>query len=145
MQAYPHHYAVSAEAERESAITLSGTDLPDLSSGPPPEFDGPGGIWSPETLFVAAIADCFILTFRAIARASNLPWIALRCEAEGTLDRIERVTQFTEIRIHAHLQVPTGVDIAKAQRLMEKSENGCLITNSIKSARHLEATIEIVG
>ena len=48
--------------------------LPDLETAPPPEFDGPGGLWSPENLLCAAVADCFILTFRAIASFSRLSW-----------------------------------------------------------------------
>jgi organic hydroperoxide reductase OsmC/OhrA len=31
------------------------------------QLGGPGGQWSPETLLVAAAAECFILTFRAVA------------------------------------------------------------------------------
>lgn len=143
MHPYPHHYFATASAEIEGKIALRGDDLPELPSMGPPEFGGPGGYWSPETLFVAAVADCFILTFRAIARNSKLHWEALRCEAEGILDRVENVTQFTEIQLRATLRVPAGVDEAKAMRLLEKAERGCLITNSLKPPCHLQATIEI--
>ena len=40
------------------------------------EFGGPGDLWSPETMLAGAVAGCFILTFRAAARASSasIPW-----------------------------------------------------------------------
>ena len=47
-----------------------------------------------------------MLGFRAIAQASKLEWVSLRCEVEGTLDRVERVTQFTAFSVRASLQVP---------------------------------------
>ena len=39
------------------------------------------------TLLIAAVADCFILTFRAVARASRFEWISLGCTVDGVLDR----------------------------------------------------------
>jgi hypothetical protein len=38
-----------------------------LQSAAPAEFDGPGNRWSPETLLVGAVPDCFILTLSAEA------------------------------------------------------------------------------
>jgi len=73
----------------------------------PPER-GPGDRWSPETLLVGALADCFILTFRAVANASSLPWIRLRCEAEGVLDRVERMTRFTAVTLVPQLESEPG-------------------------------------
>ena len=83
---------------------------------------------------MGAVADCFILTFRAIARASKLEWTNLECSAEGVLDRVERVTRFTEFTVRAKLTVPAGTDIDKAQRLLEKSEEVCLVTRSMTAA-----------
>ena len=143
MQAFPHHYSVSASAHRIGDVAVEGEDLPAIQSAPPVAFGGPGDRWSPETLLVAAVADCFVLTFRAIAEASHLPWISLTCEAEGTLDRIERVTQFTEVKIRARLQLPAGADEEQAQRLLTKAEQNCLVTNSLKATAHLDAVVDV--
>ena len=95
MQAFPHRYSVAAAVKVEGDVTLDGERLPSLHSAPPTEFDGPGDRWSPETLLVAAVADCFVLTFRPIAHLSKLAWISLTCDVTGTVDRVERGTQFT--------------------------------------------------
>jgi organic hydroperoxide reductase OsmC/OhrA len=145
MQDFPHRYSASARADAEGDVAVESARLPSLVSAPPAEFGGPGDRWSPETLLVAAVADCFILTFRAIARASKLDWVSLQCEVEGILDRVERVTQFTEFRVHATLRVPPGTDEARAQRLLERSEQGCLVTNSLKAKSHLSTAIETGG
>jgi organic hydroperoxide reductase OsmC/OhrA len=143
MQDLPHNYVVTASAQAESHVALSSNGLPDLVTGPPAEFGGPGDIWSPETLFIGSVSDCFILTFRAISRASKLPWSSLECVANGTLERIERSTKFTTIHIRAKLQVPAGTDPDKARRLLKKSEANCLITQSMSATVHLETEVVI--
>lgn len=142
MQELPHQYLVSADAESAGNVILSSNGVDDLKSAPPAEFGGPGDQWSPESLLVAAVADCFILSFRAIARASHLDWDSLSCSVNGTLDRIDRVTQFTAFQVSATLHVPAGTDAEKAQRLLEKAEHVCLITNSLKAESHLETTVQ---
>ncbi len=141
MEPFPHHYQVSASARSDSNVTLRGEDLPELVSAPPRQFDGPGNYWSPEELLLAALADCFILTFRAIASASRFEWLDLECVVEGQLDRVERVTRFTGYNILATLTVPADVDRQKAVKLMEKAEHGCLVSNSVKAERHLVTTV----
>ena len=143
MQTPPHYYAAVAAAGAGGDVALT-TDGPSpLLSSSPPQFDGPGDVWSPETLLVAAVGDCLILTFRAVARASKLPWTALRCEVAGTLDRVGHATQFTDFEVHAHLEVPAGTDPQLARRALEKAEHGCLISNSLKAGVHLIPEIEV--
>jgi organic hydroperoxide reductase OsmC/OhrA len=144
MQEYPHYHSADAAAVIDADnVILTSAGIPALSSAAPVQFGGPGDHWSPETLIVAAIADCFVLTFRAVARASTLPWTALRCTVTGTLDRIERVTQFTSFELHAELCVPEGTDATQARRVAEKAERACLIANSLKAPVHLH--LEVVN
>ena len=143
MQAYPHRYEVHAAAETEGSVLVRSEGLPTLTTAPPPQFGGAGGQWSPETLLVAAAADCFILTFRAIAKLSKLRWIALTCEAAGTVDRVDRVTQFTAFSVRASLQVPEGTNEEQAKRLLARAEQTCLITNSLKASCQLETDVRV--
>jgi organic hydroperoxide reductase OsmC/OhrA len=117
--------------------------LPTLRSASPISFDGPGDRWSPETFLVAAIGDCLILTFRAVARASGLAWTSLECDVTGTLDRIERTTRFVGFEVRARLRVPPGTDPDRARQVLEKAERSCLISNSLSGAIHLIPTIEV--
>jgi organic hydroperoxide reductase OsmC/OhrA len=141
MQAYPHHYNARASAGADGDVALASEGLPGLSSAPPPEYGGPGGHWSPETLFVAAIADCFVLSFRAIAHASNVSWDAIECRAEGVLERVERTVKFTAVALHAELTLPADGDERRAHRLLEKAEESCLVTNSLNVKPTLTITI----
>ena len=144
MQDLPHHYRVAAAAADTGNVELSSEGVATIPSAPPAEFGGPGDQWSPESLLVAAVADCFVLTFRAIARASKLDWTSLSCDVVGNLDRVERVTQFTGFDVTAELVVPAGTDEAKAQRMLQKAEDVCLITNSLIADSHLDATVRLL-
>ena len=144
MESYPHCYSVDALARPDGNVVISAAGIPPLQTAPPAQFDGPGDLWSPETLLVAAAADCFVLTFRAIARASHLSWASLRCDAEGRLERTDGVTRFTQLALNAHLAVPAATDPEKARRLLEKTERACLITNSLAFAPILTCDVESV-
>ena len=141
MHDLPHRYTVSASSSVDGEVAISSDGLADVGSMPPPEFGGPGGYWSPETLLVAAVADCFVLSFRAIARVSRLEWQSLDCKVEGKLDRVDRVMRFTRFDVTAALTVPGDVDVAKAKRLLKKAEQACLITNSLIAESRLSATV----
>lgn len=145
MQEFPHHYSVSAAAVTQGDIELRAAHVPNLHTASPAEFDGPGDRWSPETLFVGALGDCFAITFRGVARASKLPWTSLRCDVTGTLERIDRFTQFTAFELHAHLDVPAGTNVEHAHRVLEKAERSCLITNSLKGAVRLVTDIDVAA
>jgi len=138
MHPYPHLYRAGATGSAVGAVAVSSPQLPDLETAPPPEFDGPGGAWSPETLLCAAVADCFILTFRAVSRAARFEWIKLDCRVEGTLERIEGTARFTKYVTYATLTVAEGADLAKARSLLERAERSCLISNSLSGTRTLE-------
>ena len=141
MRYFPHHYKVAATAGPDGDVSLSGDGLDAIPSAPPAEFGGPGDKWSPETLLVAAVADCFILNFRAIAGASKLSWISLKCEGEGTLERKEGATKFTEFVVRATLSVPQDMKEERAHRLLEKVKESCLIANSLSGTIHLDAVV----
>jgi uncharacterized OsmC-like protein len=65
----------------------------------------------------------------------------LRCEVEGTLNHIDRVTSFTGIHLHAHLRLGRGASEEDARRLLTKAKEQCLITNSLKAASTLDLEI----
>ena len=141
MQPFPHHYSACALADSQADVTVKSSGLQPLRSAAPAEFDGPGDRWSPETLIVGAIADCYILTFRSLARAARLPFLSLSCKVDGTLDRIDHAAQFTAFTVRARLEVAAGTDEEQARRLLHKAEQSCLISNSLKAAPRLEIDV----
>jgi len=141
MRDLPHHYRATAHGGSEPDVLLESPGVSTLRSDTPSEFGGPGDRWSPETLLVAAVADCFVLTFRAVASASKLPWTTVTCEVEGTLDRVDRAIQFTHLAIDARLTITDPADEERARRALVKAESNCLITNSLKATVDFRAEV----
>ena len=135
----------SASAGSSDDVELTSPNLDAITSAPPAEFGGPGNLWSPETLLAAAVADCFVLSFRAIARASKLDWQSVSCDVTATLDRVDGVTRFTTIEERVVLEVPSGTDVDKAERLLEKAEKACLITNSLTAKTTLATEVKVAS
>jgi organic hydroperoxide reductase OsmC/OhrA len=143
MQDYPHHYVASATANATGHVRVSSPGLEHIESAGPAEFGGPGDRWSPETLLVASVADCYILSFRAVARAAKLDWDDLECRVVGDLNRIDHVTRFTHFDIRVTLDVPEGTDEARARKMLQKAEDTCLVTNSMTAEITFAADVRI--
>jgi organic hydroperoxide reductase OsmC/OhrA len=141
MHPLPHRYHVQARADAEGPVRIDTAGAPTLQTAPPPEFDGPGGCWSPETLLAAAVADCYTLAFRAVARASRLAWTAIDVSVEAVLDRADGVTRFTRIVVAPRLCVDEGVSERLAITVLEKAARSCLVTNSLLAESVLQPEV----
>jgi peroxiredoxin-like protein len=141
MKPFPHRYQTRLAGGPTGRGIVSSSGLPTLETAAPVEFDGPGDAWSPEHLFLAAIQTCFLLTFRAVARASNLEYQTLDVDAIGIVDREARTTKFTEVVLTPRLTVPVGTDRDHAMRVLTKAERACLISASVSTPIRLEAQV----
>jgi peroxiredoxin-like protein len=142
MKPLPHHYDVQLTGGPAGYAVVSSIGLPELRTAPPLDYDGPGDAWSPEHLLLAAVETCFLFTLRAVARASKLEFQALELDAQGTVDRQDGVTRFTEIVLRPRLTVAPGADRARAAAVLEKSEKACLVSASLSTPIRLAPEIK---
>lgn len=142
MHPLPHHYRARASGGPAGTVAVTESKLA-LETNAPPEFGGPQGLWSPETLLVAAIADCYVLTFRAVARASRLEWEELEVAVEGTLDRVDGVTRFIKFVARPQLALKDAEREPLARMVLDKAKRACLITNSLAAEFELVPDIAV--
>jgi peroxiredoxin-like protein len=141
-----HTYATSLRwtSQRQGALAAPG--LPGLTVATPPPFPGgQPGIWSPEHLFVAAAEACLMTTFLAIAENSKLDFVSYASEAEGTVARTDQGYLVTEIRIRPRVVVRAEGSRERAQRIVEKAEQHCLISKSMKTRVAIEPDVTVGG
>lgn len=143
MQPLPHIYKVTSITHAEDNVLLYSNATESLKVAPPPEFGGQDDLWSPETCLVGAVASCYALSFRAVARRASLKWNKLDCEVGGTLAKTDGTTRFTEIEIIAHLELSAGGDMGMAESLLMRAERLCLITNSLMAEVILVADVQL--
>lgn len=141
MKALPHTYSVSVTGHPDTNLTASANGLPDIQVAPPSQFDGPGDQWSPEDLLMAAVANCFVLSFKAIAKASKVEWLSINCESKGVLEKVDRKICFTRVVTRATLSVVPGQKVEAVERALKKAEEACFITNSMTADAELEYQI----
>ncbi len=109
----------------------------------PPEFGGEPGLWTPEHLLLAAVATCYVATFRAVAEASKLEFHGMEVAVEGVVEKQEGGFRVTKIVLRPVLTITREGDRERASRLLEKAERVCLIGRSLSSAIVLEGSIVV--
>jgi peroxiredoxin-like protein len=131
----PHYFNVNLSWFTDRKGEISSPELNDTIevATPPPFPKGMEGIWSPEHLLAAAVNSCFMTTFLAVAENSKLEFVSFDCNAKGKLEQIEGKYLMTEVLLEPTLVITKEADKDRAERILQKSEAACLISNSIKS------------
>ena len=146
----PHYYNVDISWSQDRKGILCSPELNKeanhcIEVATPPEFPkGIPGIWSPEHLFTASVSSCLMTTFLAIAENSKLNFSNFSCKSRGKLEKIDGKMMMTEIVLEPTVTIYDEKDRERAERIIIKSEEACLISNSIKSKITLAPTV-IVG
>lgn len=128
---FSYNAEVAWDGARSGDLRTPG--LPGLKVAAPPEFNGPGGAWSPEALYVGAVASCFMMTFLAYAERGAIELAFADVSAEGKLERAGGGYRFTEVTLKPTVVVRRPEDVERAERLLKKVEAACFIAASIKS------------
>lgn len=139
-----HYYNVNLNWTSDRKGEMISPELNDtIEVATPPQFPkGIEGIWSPEHLLTASVVSCFMTTFLSISENSKLEFISFTCPAKGKLEQIEGRFLMTEIILEPTLVIAKESDKERAERILQKSEMACLISNSIKSKVTLNPKIK---
>jgi peroxiredoxin-like protein len=135
----PHLYQVDINWNKDRKGVMCSPELNKDSNScievaTPPEFPkGIPGIWSPEHLFTASVSSCLMTTFLAIAENSKLDFQNFSCKSKGKLEQVDGRFLMTEIILEPTVTISNEKERERAERVLQKSEKACLISNSIKS------------
>ena len=141
MTPLPHRYTTSLSGHPAGFGRISASGLPTLDVAQPPEFGGPGNAWTPEHLLLAAVEGCYLFTLRAYARASQIQFRELNLVADGTVNREEGVTKFTEIVLRPRLVVGDDVQVERVTKLLQRVERACLVSASLSTPIRVDPEI----
>ncbi|HOZ80332.1 MAG TPA: OsmC family protein [Ferruginibacter sp.] len=145
----PFYYNVNVDWNIDRKGTMCSPELNKeggncIEVATPPDFPkGMPGIWSPEHLFTAAINSCLMTTFLAIAENSALAFENFSCNATGKLEKVEGKYMMSEVILEPHVVISNEKDREKAERVLQKSEAACLISNSVKSRVTMKTLISV--
>ena len=106
----------------------------------PPEFDGPGGAFSPEDFFAQAITNCFVATFQVMAEKSRVKFERLEVDGRLIVDRDELKHPCMK-DFHFEIKI-YGVDQPeRINTLVKKTMESGFILNSVKTRLTYQAEI----
>jgi organic hydroperoxide reductase OsmC/OhrA len=140
----PHFYNTTVVWKNDRKGELSSPELSTtFDVATPPQFPkGIPDIWSPEHLFTAAVSSCLMTTFLSIAENSKLEFVSFECPAKGKLEQVDGKFLMTEVILEPIVVITKEADKEKAERILQKSEVACLISNSVKAKVTMNPTIK---
>jgi len=98
----------------------------------PAEFEGPGGGFSPEDLYLGALSNCFVATFKVYAEHSKLQFEEVEVESSLVVDLDDRKRPvMKEAEFLVKIRGASNVD--RARLLAKKASESGFVLNSVKS------------
>lgn len=132
---YPMSFEVTANSAAGIQQTWStGAGSQQVTAAIPPEFEGPGGGYSPEDLYAMALTNCFVATFKVFAEKSRLGFSEVRTRAHLEVDRDDKGRPWMA-RFHLAVQLSGASSVETAQRLLERTSQNCMILNSVRTEK----------
>jgi organic hydroperoxide reductase OsmC/OhrA len=141
---YTYRVKATAAAVRSGVVTSDGIHAP-IAFSAPAEFQGEAGQWTPEHLFLASVAGCFVSTFSGVAQFSKFEFLSLDLVVQGILLKEEAGWRFAQVDLHPRVTIAQEKDRERTHRLLKKAEETCLIVRSINSKTILEPEILVEG
>jgi organic hydroperoxide reductase OsmC/OhrA len=125
-------YEVSVDWDRDLASSLSTAGRPTILSGPPDDFPlGEADRWSPEQLFLGALASCTMISFLAHADHKGVEVRNYTARIDGTVMRRLEDGRYAFVHVHQRPLVVVATGHAEqARELIGKAERDCFISAS---------------
>jgi peroxiredoxin-like protein len=127
-------------------LASSPDGLPEIEVATPPQFGGLAGRWTPEHLFVGAATTCWMTTFLAYAEKSRLELVAVEAGGEAIVERGDdgRVS-IARLVLRPRVTVHREEDREKADKMIRKAEETCLIARAMRATVELEPEVLVAG
>ena len=139
-----HDYRVVAWwTSGRTGIAKSDSAVNALHFTAPQQFGGLEGRWTPEELLLTAVASCYTTTFRAVADYSKFEYADLEVEVTGTVEKVESGYAFRRLATRPVLIVTNECDRSRAVRLLEKTQELCLVSRGLAISHKFEPRIQV--
>ncbi|GAA3751322.1 organic hydroperoxide reductase OsmC/OhrA [Spinactinospora alkalitolerans] len=119
---------------------------PVLQGSADPSFRGDAERWNPEELLVAALSQCHMLSYLAVAVAAKVDVVGYEDAATATMvTNPDGSGQFTEVTLHPVVTVAEPAMLEAAEALHEKANSVCFIARSVNFPVHHSPTAHAAG
>lgn len=107
----------------------------------PPEFEGPGGAFSPEDLYAQALTNCFVATYKVYTEKSKINFESIKTTGSLIVDLDPETKKpiMKDFFLKVEINKPSNPE--RAKMLAERAFQSGFILNSVKTNLKLEVTI----
>ncbi len=84
-------------------------------------------------------------TFLSIAENSKLDFVSFKVESKGILEQVEGKFLMTRVELYPAVIIREEKDKERTERILQKSEAACLISNSVKATIEMKAIVEVLA
>jgi organic hydroperoxide reductase OsmC/OhrA len=109
-----------------------------------PKDDDSANFHSPEELFVASAAVCYLNGFVEFVRKMRIGFKSFECDAVGKLEKVGRSFEITKIDMSAKVTVELEDIVSRIVRALELAAKYCFVGNSMKCPIHHDTEVIVV-
>jgi peroxiredoxin-like protein len=125
----------------QRAFTLEFAGKPALEGSSPALFGGDDGRHNPETLMVASLMACHLLTYLAVCERSGVRIAEYSDRAAGRLAIKDGKMRMVEVVLKPRVKVADATQIDRASALHEKAHANCFMSNSVNFEVKIEPVV----
>jgi organic hydroperoxide reductase OsmC/OhrA len=140
MQPMPHDYEATLERAGMAPAVIRAGARPAVAVGPPPEFGGDAGQWSPEHLLLSALNSCLMATFDAGAHAQGLRIDSYASTARARLARSDAGTGFTGFSLMVRVDCAAGQE-ERVHAALRRAKERCFVANALRAPVQLDMVV----
>ena len=106
--------------------------------------DDSANFHSPEELFVASAAVCYLNGFVEFVKKMRISFNSFECNAVGKLEKVGRSFEITKIDMSAKVTVESEDIVSRIERALELAAKYCFVGNSMKCPIHHDTEVIVV-
>jgi len=115
-----------------------------IRTGSPRGSDEEAKYHTPEDLFVASAAVCYMNGFVNFTKKMHIDFKSFTCDAVGTLEKVDRSFEITRINMKAKVEIESESIRSRINRALELAAKYCFVGNSMKCPINHETEV-VVG
>ncbi|WP_173434310.1 OsmC family protein [Allosalinactinospora lopnorensis] len=130
----------------ERAHDIEADGKPALLGSADSAFRGDPARWNPEYFLVAALSECHMLSYLALAVSAKVNVVGYEDRATGTMvTHADASGEFVEVTLHPVVTVAEAVMVDAAEALHKKANEKCFIVRSVDFPVHHEPVTRVAG
>jgi organic hydroperoxide reductase OsmC/OhrA len=115
-----------------------------IRTGTSKSSDAEATFHSPEELFVASAAVCYMNGFVNFIDRMHLEFKAFDCDAVGILEKVDRSYEITKIEMKTRVEIESDEKRGRISRALELAAKYCFVGNSMKCPIEHQTEIVVV-